>query len=177
MLQVEVAAEQLAAQQLGEEGRQRDQQNDEYQHRYQLVGQAVAGGGTLGAQGNFRLAHPQAGQQAGQHQQGKQRVSAGPGAIGVIAAGGAEPACEIERTGCRQQGGNPVARHIAGGEGSLMGVVGDFQAVGVNRDVLGGRGEGHHHGHGNQPGQVFTRIDQGHTQQAAGYQHLRKDQP
>ena len=141
------------------------------------MAEAITGGSQLGAQRHIRLAHPQAGEQAGQHHQGKQQVGAGPGPVLIEQGGGAKAFGEIQRAGSSQQGGDPITGHIAGGQGSLTGVVDDFQAIGIDGDVLGGRGECHQHGQGDQPGQVGLRVAQGHAGQADGDQDLRQHQP
>ena len=51
------------------------------------MAETIAGGGQLRAQRHIRLAHPQTGQQAGQHQQGEQQVGAGPGTV-LVEQGG-----------------------------------------------------------------------------------------
>jgi len=83
----------------------------------------------------------------------------------------------LERAGGGQQHGHAVAGHVGGGERGLVAVLGDLQAVGVDGDVLGRRGEGHGHGEGNQQGEVVARVAQRHAEQADGDQRLREDQP
>ena len=76
-----------------------------------------------------------------------------------------------------QQGGHAIAGHVTGGERGLTVVFGDFQAIGIDGNVLGGRSEGHHNRNGNQPGQVFLRVTKAHADQAQNDQRLRQHQP
>ncbi|KAI3478020.1 hypothetical protein L1887_60072 [Cichorium endivia] len=141
------------------------------------MAQAVARGLQLGAQGDRGLAHQQGGDQGRQHHDAEQHVGAGPGLVHVAEAGGAEPLGEEQCPGGGEQGGDPVAGHVARGEGGLALVIGDFQAVGVDGDVLGGGGEGHQHREGDQPGQVLLGIAETHADQADHHQQLREHQP
>ena len=95
----------------------------------------------------------------------------------VAEAGGAETLGKEQCAGGGQQRGDPIARHIAGSQGGLAAVIDDFQAVGVDGDVLGGGSEGHHYGNRDQPGQVFLRIAEAHANQAKNDQHLGQHQP
>ncbi|MNJ71355.1 hypothetical protein D3C77_678910 [compost metagenome] len=90
----------------------------------------------------------------------------------VAEPGGTEAFGEEQRTGGGQQRGDPVAGHVAGGEGGLALVIGDFQAVGVDSDILSGRGKGDQHRQGNQPGQMLLRITKAHADQPDHHQHL-----
>ncbi|MNJ70567.1 hypothetical protein D3C77_670400 [compost metagenome] len=90
----------------------------------------------------------------------------------VAEAGGTEAFGEEQGTGSGEQGGDAVAGHVAGGQSGLALVIGDFQAVGVDSDVLGSGGKGHQYGQGNQPGQVFLRITKAHPHQPDHHQHL-----
>ncbi|MNG40994.1 hypothetical protein D3C76_1864930 [compost metagenome] len=54
----------------------------------------------------------------------------------VVEAGGAKAFGEVERACGSQQRSDPVTGHVAGGQCGLAVVFGDFQAVGVDRDVL-----------------------------------------
>ncbi|MNQ59915.1 hypothetical protein D3C85_741780 [compost metagenome] len=91
--------------------------------------------------------------------------------------GGAETLGEIQGAGGGQQRRDPIAGHVAGGQGGLAGVLGDFQTVGIDGDVLGGGGKGHQHRQGDQPGQFGLRVAQRHAGQADGNQHLGQYQP
>ena len=162
--------------QLGEQRGDRNQQHDQHQHRGQLAKQAVLGGRVLLVV-RLRLADRQAGDQSGQHQRGEQQVSAAPGAEMVGLAGGAEPAGEVQRAGGGQQGGHPVAGHVTGGQGGLPAVLGDFQAIGIDGDVLGRGGEGYDYRQADQPGQMLARIEQRHADQAKNHQTLGQHQP
>ncbi|MNR31541.1 hypothetical protein D3C85_1490570 [compost metagenome] len=102
----------------------------------------------LGTHGYGRFAHDQGGEHGGQHHHREHDVGAGPGLVQVAEAGGAEPLGEEQCTSRGQQGRHAVAGHVAGSERSLALVVGDFQAVGIDGDVLGGRSEGHQHREG-----------------------------
>ncbi|MNF63097.1 hypothetical protein D3C84_447900 [compost metagenome] len=162
---------------LGEHRRYGHQQHDQDEYGCQLVHKAVAAGRQLCAQRYWWFAHQQAGHQRRDHQQAKEDVGTGPGRVFVIETGGAE-AFGKEQGACGgQQGSNPIAGHVAGGQCSLVGVVDDFQAVGVDGNVLGGRGKGHHHGNRDQPGQVFLRVAEAHADQAEDHQDLRQHQP
>ncbi|MNC32257.1 hypothetical protein D3C75_806030 [compost metagenome] len=131
----------------------------------------------LGTHGYGRFAHDQGGEHGGQHHHREHDVGASPGLVQVAEAGGAEPLGEEQGTGRGEQGSHPVAGHVAGCERGLALVVSDFQAVGVDSDVLGGRGEGDQHGQGNQPGQVFLRITKAHADESHYHQNLRQHQP
>jgi len=139
--------------------------------------EAIAPGLQLGAQRYIRYAHEQRGQQRRDHQHAEQHIGTGPGRVLIVEAGGAEAFGKEQRTGRGQQGGDAVAGHIAGGQGGLAAVVGDFQAIGVDRDVLGGGSKGHHDGNGDQPGQVFLRVAEPHADQSEDHQRLCKHQP
>ena len=95
----------------------------------------------------------------------------------VVEACRAKAFGEEQCAGRGQQCGNTVTGHVTGGEGSLAAVVGNFQAIGVDRDVLCRRSEGHDHGDRDQPGQVFLRVAETHPDQAENDQCLGKDQP
>ncbi|MNW13041.1 hypothetical protein D3C71_2108840 [compost metagenome] len=69
----------------------------------------------------------------------------------IVETGGTKAFGEEQGAGGCQQCGDPIAGHIAGGQCCLLGVVGDFQAVGVDGNILGGRRKSHHHGDCDQP--------------------------
>ncbi|MNQ94874.1 hypothetical protein D3C85_1104120 [compost metagenome] len=121
---------------LGEHGRHGHQQYDQHEHRGQLMHEAVAPGLQLRAQWYWRLAHEQGCQQCRDHQGAEQDVSAGPGRMLVVEAGGAKAFGEVQRACSSQQRSDPVTGHVTGGECGLAVVFGDFQAIGVYRDVL-----------------------------------------
>ncbi len=138
---------------------------------------AIARCRQLGAQRHRRLAHDQRGDQGGQHQQSEQHISAGPRRMLVGKARRAEALGEIQCTRCRQQCSDPVAGHIAGGQGSLLGVLGNFQAIGINGDVLRGGREGDHHSNRDQPREMLLRVAEAHADQAQNHQALGQHQP
>ncbi|MNO66665.1 hypothetical protein D3C76_574600 [compost metagenome] len=139
--------------------------------------QPVARCRQLGAHGHWWFAHDQRGEQGGQHHHPEHHVRAGPGLVQVAEAGRAEPLGEEQGTGRGEQGSHPVAGHVTGCERGLALVVSDFQAVGVDSNVLGSRGESHQYGHGNQPGEVLLRVAQAHADQPDHHQRLRQQQP
>ena len=95
----------------------------------------------------------------------------------VVETGGAEAFGEEQRAGGGQQRGDPVAGHVTGGQRGLAAVFGDFQAIGVDRDVLRRRGEGDDHGDSDQPGQMLLRVAETHPDQAEDHQCLGEHQP
>ncbi|MCY1179241.1 hypothetical protein D9M73_196310 [compost metagenome] len=121
---------------LGEHGWHGHQQNDQHEHRGQLMHEAVAPGLQLCAQRHGWFAHEQGRQQGRDHQCAEQDVSAGPGRMLVVEAGGAKAFGEVQRACGGQQRSDPVTGHVAGGQGGLAIVFGDFQAVGVYCNVL-----------------------------------------
>ncbi|MNP06743.1 hypothetical protein D3C76_987400 [compost metagenome] len=139
--------------------------------------QAITRRRQLGTQRHRGFTHDQGGEQRGQHQQGEHDVGAGPGLVQVAEPGGAEPFGEEQRACRGQQGRYPVAGHVAGGEGGLTLVIGNFQAIGIDGDVLGSRGKRHENGHGNQPRQVLLRVAQAHADQPDHHQRLGQQQP
>ncbi|MNE10148.1 hypothetical protein D3C80_1028490 [compost metagenome] len=139
--------------------------------------QAITGSRQLRAQRDRRLTHHQGGNHRRQHQHAEQHVGAGPGAMQITEAGRAETLGKEQRASGGQQRGDPITGHVAGSEGGLALIVGDFQAVGVDGDILGGRGKGDQHSQGNQPGQVFLRITKAHADESHYHQNLRQHQP
>ncbi len=158
---VEAGARPGAVEEGGDHRRQRDQQDQQQEHREQLVVEVETRRVDVDRHVHRRLADQQAGDQPRQDQQGEQRIGQAPGRLAVVEAGGAEPFGENQRAGAGQQDRRAVAGHVAGSEGGLAAILGDFQAVGVDRDVLGGGGERHQQGQADQPGQVALRIAQG----------------
>ncbi|MNF84167.1 hypothetical protein D3C84_665170 [compost metagenome] len=139
--------------------------------------EAVAPGLQLRAQWYRRFAHEEGSQQRRDHQRAEEQVSTGPGRVFVIEAGGAEAFSEEQRAGRGQQRRDSITGHVAGGQGGLSIVFGDFQAIGVNRDILRRRGECDDHRDGDQPGQMFLRVAETHANQAENHQDLGKHQP
>ncbi|MNH22135.1 hypothetical protein D3C79_819780 [compost metagenome] len=92
----------------------------------------------MGAQRHWGFAHQQRRDDRWQHQHTEQHIGAGPGFVQIAETGRAKAFGEEQGTRGGQQRSNPIAGHVAGSEGGLALIVGDFQAVGVDSDVLGG---------------------------------------
>ncbi|MNO60027.1 hypothetical protein D3C76_506290 [compost metagenome] len=174
---LEQHAGEIGVVQLGEHGRHGDQQDDQDEHRHQLVAEAIARCRQLRTQRYGGLTHHQAGDQCRQHQGTEQHVGAGPGLMKVGEASGTEPLGKKQRTGGGQQRSDAITGHVAGGQGRLTAVLGNFQAIGVDGDVLGRGCKSNQYRQGDQPGQVLLRVAKTHADQADDHQGLGQHQP
>ena len=113
--------------------------------------------------GALWLGDQQAGHEARKDEEGERDIGRGPSGLVVFDVAGAQPFGQKQCAGARQQHGDAVAGHVARRQRGLQFVLGDFQPIGIDGDVLSGRGESHRHGKCDQHRQVLLRVAQGHA--------------
>ena len=114
-----------------------------------------------------RFPHQQNGGHANAHQRRHDGVGHGP----------AQELGQIQRSGAGDQGAEAITADIHGRHGALVFGTDDFDTIGIQGHVLGGRGEGHQQGGQCKGAGMGHRIGVGHDQQAGGDAHLPHQHP
>ena len=129
----------------------------------------------------LRFAHPQSRGQTNRHHGRHHPISIAPCIVQIMRLG-RTPVFRQQQAACtRRNQPQPVAHGVGGRHYRLHGMVvrRNFNAVGIDNDVLRGRRktEQHRrHGHGRQLLRIL-RVDAAHGDNGGYYQHLRQKQP
>jgi len=128
----------------------------------------------------FRFSNAQSGDHPDRHDRGHGQIGHLPGLKTIKLPGGAKQGGQIERAGPGNQHADTVAGDITGGQQGLHGGTGAFDAIGINDNILSGRGKAEQNrGQGHHYHVAITkhRICTGHPDDGRHHRQLGYKQP